>query len=129
MLVNDINNELFAEWSDSITDERARAAFWYLIGVSACLEDYRCQIQWKGEVRDFRFYAENDEQPFSFITNQEWLLFYFRKPAIRSGRFSVQKLKDLFDSFNENSAGEWTVKIAGVSDAHLLARTLGWLPE
>ena len=127
MLVNDIHDKLFNEWSESIIDDEVRAAFWYLVGLSACLNSHECRIQRKGEIRDFRFYERGGEQPFSFITNQQWLLFYFQPPAIRSGRYSKERLLELFDSFKENPDGEWTVKIRSVGDADCVAKYLGWV--
>ena len=75
------------------------------------------------------FYDGDGKQPFSFITNQRWLLFYFRKPAIRSKKYSAEKLAKLFDSLNQTSAGEWTIKIKNVDDAHRIAGFLGWLAK
>ncbi len=95
--------------------------------MSACLGKYNCEIRWKGEVRDFRFFDTGGEQPFSFITNQQWLLFYFRLPAVRSNRYSKERVSELFDSFVENSAGEWTVKIRSIADVERIANYLGWL--
>jgi len=125
VLKKDLDSHLFAEWSESIKDDQVRSAFWYLIGMSACLPEYECRIQWKGEIRDFRFYDDGGEQPFSFITNQKWLLFYFRPPALRSQAYSKDKLSGLFDSFSENTAGEWTIKIQSVADVDRIADYIG----
>ena len=96
------------------------------MGFSASLKGYECRIQRKGVIRDFGFY-DGGEQPFSFTTNQQWLLFYFWPPAIRSGELSKEQLEGLFDSFNENPAGEWTVKVRSSTDADRLVKYLGWI--
>jgi len=122
MLASDSEAELIAEWLAYIKDRDTRAAFCYLVGMSACLRRYNCRIKWKGEIRDFQFFDSSGEQPFSFVTNQKWLLFYFRTPALRVGRFSTEQ----FGSFNQNRAGEWTVKIKCIDDVDRLAKFLGW---
>jgi hypothetical protein len=87
-----------------------------------------CHAQWKGDVRDFRFVEiASNEQPHSFITNQRWLLFYFRPPAIRSGRFDRSTLAAHFEGFGENPAGEWTIKLSTPADVQKLARVVDFL--
>ena len=126
MLTDSKNAALYTEWHKSITDPQVQAAFHYIVGAAARLEEYQCHIQWKGKVRDFRFHDTGGEQPFSFITNNRWLLFYLRPPAIRSGTFSRNELENLFDSVAENSAGEWTVRLRSIPDVERLIRFLGW---
>ena len=60
------------------------------------------------------------EQPFSFIPNKQWLLFYFRAPAVRSGRYCLKDLQQQFDSASKNTCGQWTVKLRSISDAKRL---------
>ena len=118
---------MLTDWSEYVKDDSARAAFWYLIGVSAASRTHSCEVYWKGEVRDVRLIAENGEQPYSFITNRKWLLFYFRRPAIESGRFQRKDLSGVFDSFAENASGEWTIRVENVVHAERLADYLSWL--
>lgn len=126
MLTDTRNAELYADWLKAISHSQTQAAFQYIVGIAACLPGYQCQIQWKGEVRDFRFHDEGGAQEFSFIVNNCWILFYFRPPAVRSGQYSCKDLKNLFDSFAENSAREWTVKLRSIADVDRLIRLLGW---
>ena len=121
MLAKSMDSELFADWSESIKDDQVRSAFWYLIGIAACLRSHDCEIRWKGDVRDFRFFDKRDEQPFSFITNQKWLKFYFRGPAVHSNRFEKRDVSKLFSSFDENTAGEWTIELRSIDDVRRLA--------
>ena len=67
---------LYPEWSRSIESDPVRAAFFHLVGIAASSKRFMCHAQWKGEIRDFRFIdIASGEQPHSFITNQQWLLF------------------------------------------------------
>lgn len=114
------NTSLIAEWFDYIEAPQAREAFAYLVGLSAVSRDFRCHAQLKGEVRDFRFFASNDELLFAMIPNKHWLLFYFRKPAIASGKFNVRSLQNAFDVVQENASGEWTIRIRCTDDVKRL---------
>ena len=116
MLTDAKNAELIHQYFDSIDTNELRNAFCLFVGLSAALRTYRCHPQIKGEVSDYRLFSETDEQEFSFILNKKWLLFYFRLPAVRSGRYTIQALKTKFDSVNENTRGEWTVKLRGMDD-------------
>ena len=112
---------LLREWADYIEEPDVKAAFWYLVGIASSMDRYECRAQWKGEIRDFRFYDIAGEQPFSFITNRHWLLFYFRLPAVRSGSYSLDHISSLFDQTSVNSAREWTVRVSTVEDVEKLA--------
>ena len=126
MLTDTKNAELYVEWISFIEAPETRAAFQYLVGIAASSKRYRCHIQWKGDVRDFRFHDISGEQPHAFITNQRWLLFYFRPPAIRSGAYSRDRVAQDFDTFNENSAGEWTVRLQTIADVDRLGHHIRW---
>lgn len=111
MLFDAKNAALSPRWLEYIEFEQARDAFVYLVGQAAALADYQCHAQQKGEVPDFRF-MKGEEQPFAFIPNKRWILFYFRAPAIRSGKYGLASLQQQFDSATENSRGEWTAQAA-----------------
>ena len=119
------NSTLYGEWSQAIADPDVRDAFRYLVGLCAEQVRFTCHPQWKGDVRDFRFIDDGNEQPFSFIVNRSWLLFYLRPPAIRRKLVSRASLAANFDSLNENKAGEFTVKIRSIADAQRLWRLIG----
>ena len=126
MIAGAENSTLYIEWSQAIADPDVRNAFRYLVGLCAENTRYTCHPQWKGEVRDFRFIDEGNEQPFSFIVNRNWLLFYFRSPAIRRKLVARASLAANFDSLNENTAGEFTVKLRSISDIQRLWNLIGW---
>ena len=127
MLDGTKNAELYAEWHDFITDPDVKDAFLNFLGIAAASTRYKCHVQWKGAVRDFRFHdVASQEQPHSFIANQNWLLFYFRPPAVRSGQFDRAALESDFDSFRETPAGEWHLRIRSVADLRRLSRHVNW---
>ena len=114
------NTELYPEWLKHIESAETKDAFRYLVGLAAGLTSLTCHPQFKGDVRDFRFLNAREEQPFSFIPNKSWLLFYFRAPAVRSGKYSPEVLRATFESANENSSGEWTVRLHSIADVQRL---------
>ena len=127
MLKDASNPDLYTQWLESIEARETRATFCYLLGIAASSDRFICHAQWKGPVRDFRFIdVASAEQPYSFITNQRWLLFYFRPPALRLNAVSRDALVLDFDSFHENPAGEWTVKLMSISDVDRLGKHIPW---
>jgi len=119
------NQGLYSEWIDYIEDPGTKQAFRYIVGVAAASKEFVCHPQMKGvngPIKDFRFIDARGEQPFAFITNKRWLLFYFRPPAIRTKRYSRDSLINDFPSFVENPAGEWTVKLTCINDVVLLCK-------
>jgi hypothetical protein len=127
MLENTTNSDMYPEWLASIQAAETRDAFCYLLGLAATSSSFICNLQRKGVIRDFRFIGiASRQQELSFITNQSWLLFYFRSPAIKSGAFSRDDLRRDFESFEENPHGEWTVKVRNISDVMLLSKHVQW---
>lgn len=127
MLANSFNSELYCDWQGHIIDKETRDAFIYTVGFAACLSDYKCHPQYKGKngpLRDFRFYDSNNEMPFAFIINQQWLLFYFRAPAVRSNQYTFDYIRKVFPSAQINNGGEWTIKIRSISDVKTLIAIL-----
>ena len=114
------NTELYPEWLQHIESEETKDAFRYLVGLAAGLTSLTCHPQFKGDVRDFRFLNARDEQPFSFIPNKSWLLFYFRAPAVRSGMYSLGVLRAALESASENNSGEWSVRLRSIADVQRL---------
>lgn len=111
MLKDAKNADLYVEFFEYIEDADARNTFCLLVGTASILQNLNCYPTYKTIIRDFRFYDDSGKQPFAFIINRCWLLFYFRPPAIRSGKFNWADLAKGFDDVNENPSGEWTVRI------------------
>lgn len=127
MLLDTQQFDLYPEWLRAIEADSVRAALLYLVGIAATSNRFVCHAQWKGDVRDFRFIEiASREQPHSFITNQQWLLFYFRPPAVRSNGYSRTEVTKYFDSFHETPEGEWTVKLKSISDVERLLNVIDW---
>jgi hypothetical protein len=126
MIAGSTNSNFYQEWLGQIESKCTQDAFIYIVGLSACLKDFVCYPKPHGVVNAFRFMSsENDkEQPFAFIPNNHWLLFYFRLPAVRSHRYSLADLKNIFESANENGTGEWTIKLQNIYDVQLLFQYL-----
>jgi hypothetical protein len=120
MLSDARNSSLYPDWLDYIQSKEAKDAFRFIVGLAAGLRNYTCHPGLHGVYRDFRFCDEAGEQPFAFGIAQKWLLFYFRLPAIRSGRYKFEQLKSGFPSANQVNSGEWTVKLNDISDVHRL---------
>ena len=126
MLTDAQNTGLYANWLNFVEAPHTREAFQYLVGIAASSTRFQCHIQWKGEVRDFRFHESSGEQPLSFITNRHWLLFYFRPPAVRSKQYSRDSIARDFDSFGVNAKSEWMVKLRSIADVQRLSTHVRW---
>jgi hypothetical protein len=76
------------------------------------------------DIRDFRYYDAGGLQPYAFIVNRESLLFYFRAPAVKSGKNNLAEIQALFTEVNQNNSGEWTVRIEDLAEAQRLSELL-----
>ena len=120
MLRANLEEKLLVAWSDKIILPSAKAALWQIVGFAACSPSWNCHPQWKGYLPDFRLHEiGSNEQFFSFVPAQKWLLFYFRKPSISSGLYSWSILSDAFPDA-EKKAGEWRVRVRTLTEANLL---------
>lgn len=124
-MLDNRNSHLYPVWEDYIASKDVVAAFRYIVGRAACDCRFTCGIYEKGKVKDFRIFdLSGDSQLYSFITNKEWLLFYFRKPSRRL--FSDRgKVSGAFDTFNEPNEGEWTVRLFNIGDVDRVWELLG----
>jgi hypothetical protein len=124
MLANSLNSALYNEWLGHVQVPEVKDAFAFLVCSAATMSTLSCHAQFKGVVRDFRFMNEANEQPFSFIVNKNWLLFYFRAPSVRSGKYQFEDLSNQFPESNENNRGEWIVRLRTVADTRRLVKFL-----
>jgi hypothetical protein len=120
MLADAKNAEYLPEFLAQIVSADAKAAFRSLVGLAATDSEFICHGQMKGAVRDFRFFNRSGEQWFSFIVNSSWLLFYFRLPAVRSGKYALASIRAAFDSASQNTRGEWTVRLQNAGEVQRL---------
>jgi len=77
-----------------------------------------------GEVAAVRLHDEAGRYLFSWITNQNHLLFYIRKPALKVARQLAPDASADLTKVNENPKGETTVRIEGKADAQKLTEWL-----
>lgn len=120
MGLDSTRTDILVQHAERIASPATREAFAYLVGSAALSPDWICHAQMKGEVHDFRFHDHAGSQPFSLIINRDSLLFYFRLPAVRSGRYLWTDLQSSFEEVRDNNSGEWTVRITHLESARRL---------
>lgn len=120
MLADARNSSFYPDWLDYIESEDAKDAYRYLVGFAAGLRNFHCHPGLHGDYRDFRFLDQHEEQPFAFGIARRWLLFYFRPPAIRSGRYRFQDLEACFPTANQVNSEVWTVRLSNIDDVRHL---------
>jgi hypothetical protein len=106
-----------------INSPQAQEAFYFLLGFASCLNGYEVKIKPQGEVMSIGVY-QGDTCPFAFIANNHWLLFYFRKSAVTSKKYTDSVLRSAFDSFKVAQDDEWTVRLRSVDDVRRLISIL-----
>ena len=113
--------ELYPEWEAHIQDLQARAAFRLLVDLAASSPRLVLSFRRKGVLKTCRLHDRTTGRaklPYSFIVNKSWVKFYFRLPEVR---FARDRLERDFDNFDDNnSRGEWTVKLRTEKDVRRL---------
>ena len=109
----------FARFYNRIKSPQTQEAFCLLLGYASCMSRYEVRIKPQGELMSVGIYAE-DACPFAFTVNDQWLLFYFRRPAVLSKSYSDSELQREFDSFKAPQDDEWTVKLRSIDDVRKL---------
>jgi len=113
---------ILAEHRAYLRNDKAKEAFDALVAAAVEMSAYDTAPGWHGEIRDFRYNARaSGDGPFAFIVNRNDLLFYVRLPGLRRVPGGFGALASQFDTANENSRGEWTVRIASKEDAQRLS--------
>ena len=123
MLFGARNRTLYRDFAGYIRAAPARRAFEILVGVAATSTKYDGLVRCKGTLRDFRFRQGKDVH-YAFSVDREWLTFWFRAPALKTGKHSSAQLARDFPSFNGNPnvGNEWTVKLYSVADVERLLK-------
>lgn len=116
MLTGEKDQTIYRKHYEIIQSNEAKKAYNYLIGWATTLKIHECFPSRK----DFRFMRGNDWD-FAFIPNRKWLLFYFRKPCLNSGKFSKTKIIENFPDTKENNSGELTIRVKTLEMATQLA--------
>jgi len=91
-----------------------------MIGWASTLQGYEVFPSSHGYIKDFRFVRGNDWD-FSFIPNQKWMLFYFRKPCLRLSKYSSEEIQEKIPGAKENNSGEFIVRIETINDVMRLS--------
>ena len=124
MLTETKNAELLPQHLEHIASQKTRDAFMFLVGAAATDNRFQCHGTVKGVIRDFRYFDASRLQRYAFIVNRESLLFYFRSPAVKSGKHDFAEIQALFTDVSENNSGEWTVCIQDLAEAQKLSDLL-----
>lgn len=120
MELDSTRTDILVQHAEYIASPGTREAFAYPVGSAALSPNWIYHAQMKGDIRDFRLHDSAGSQPFSLIVNRDSLLFYFRPPAVRSGRYFLVDLERSFEEVRENNSGEWTVRITSLESARRL---------
>ena len=115
------NSIMYSDYLDIIRSNDTRQAYVFLVGWASTLRDYECLPLPHGHIRSFRF-MQGSDWVFAFIPNQNWLLFYFRKPCFRQSKYSPLEILGKFPTAEKiASTDEYKVKIWSLQDAVQLA--------
>ena len=105
--------------------------------------DLDCRERWdsrkKGFLYDIRFFDEEEQNLYAIIPTQKWLLWYFRKPALKTsfqGIHNTDSIKEKlgkeiyshnrdenekrYAKVNENEKGEITIRLLNPANAQNL---------
>ena len=121
MLQDDADAKLFVTYEGDVLDQGTKDAYAFLVGWGAASQQYACCPGSHGYIKDVR-YMVGDAWYFSFVPNQQWLLFYFRKPCLGVPKYSRANIMQHFPAAKETSGGEFTVRVASLQDALRVAR-------
>lgn len=108
----------YPEHLNYIQDARVRKAFVYLVDQAQRIQGYTARPWSHGYIsRNLHYFDVNDWSPYAFTVNQNWLLFYLRKPAQTHPGIEVETVKQMFEEVNLLKNGEINFKIRTLGDA------------
>ncbi len=107
---------LLLEELDRINAQKVRAAFLYLVTDAKTRTEYVTRPDKHGYIYDFRYYR-NDKWVYSFIPNQESLLWYFRRPLLNDYAVDVVSLRQVFEEVRITNGEEIAVRLCSLEDA------------
>ncbi|RON08863.1 hypothetical protein BK659_16020 [Pseudomonas brassicacearum] len=116
----------YVEYYSSIESPQVREAFCMLVGAISATKNYDCSPWTLGGLeRSIGIFSASDGScPFSFVSNHNWLLFYFRLPSFKTEHHSLKALSVEFGEVNEKPDGERTIKLRSVDDVRRLLRII-----
>ncbi|ELY1689919.1 hypothetical protein SLZ27_005575 [Pseudomonas aeruginosa] len=113
------NQERYRNDFEAIQSPETRAAYWLMVGWAATLKDYDVYPGINGYMESLRFYNEGNWN-FAVTANQQWLLFYFRKPCFRLAQYSRDEILQRFEGVVERASGELKFHLRNISDVQRL---------
>jgi hypothetical protein len=111
--------EGLARYFSRFKSPQAQEAFCLLLGYASCLNGCEVKIKPQGKLMSVGIYL-GKSCPFAFTANDHWVLFYFRKPAVQSKKYSDAVLGEAFDTFKAVQDDEWTLKLRSIDDVRRL---------
>jgi len=114
------DGELFKAFAERIQSVGAKQAYRYLVGWGAESAIHTCFPKSHGYINSVRLCRGNAWE-FSFIPNQEWLTFYFRKPCLGLAKYTRREILRRFSQAEETNSGEIIVRIVDLDDAIRIA--------
>ena len=110
MLKPDTKEDMIAEYRDVVADDDAKRAFDVLVEWARSSRHLECFPKQQGFLRSFRYFRGTAWE-FAFIPNAQWVLFYFRKPALRRGKFTRSEILRRFPDAKELKGGALSLRI------------------
>ena len=107
---------LLIEEFDCVQSADARAAFLYLVTDAKTRSAYSCRPGKHGVFNNFRYYYQ-EKWFYSFIPNQQSLLWYFRRPLLNNYTVDIVSLQSQFGEVRVNGGNEITVRLNNFEDA------------
>lgn len=114
---------LLVEHHSKIESEEVADAFFYLVGHGLSLPGWRCTAVQKGFIPGFLYYLDR-QNPYSFIINENSLLFYLRKPGMKILGIRVDEISKSFSDVTANKRSEVKVRINNIVEAKRLVKLL-----
>jgi len=114
------DGELFLAFAEKIQSAEETQAYRYLIGWGAESAQYTCYPKRHGYINSVRFYRGLAWEH-SFIANQGWLTFYFRRPCLGFPKFARSAIVSRFPQAEESNLGEFIVRVVSLEDAVRIA--------
>lgn len=110
MLKSETDENLISEYRDVVADDGAKRAFDVLLEWARSSKILECFPKPQGYIRSFRYYRGTAWE-FAFIPNAKWVLFYFRKPALKKGKFTRSEILSRFPDAKALKGGDVSLRI------------------
>lgn len=116
MLKPGTDQSLIFEYRDVVADDSAKRAFDVLLEWARSSRRLECFPKKQGYIRSFRYFR-GAAWEFAFIPNAQWVLFYFRKPALKHGKITTNEILRRFPDAKELKGGDISLRISDTERA------------